>query len=378
MNSEDVELAAKEEYHIEVSGNRKLRLMVTAGIAEVRGQELLSDKWYVFSNISISISTFTGARLRIDGMCELRYVTRAPMTYEIFKYFDRIKAMYENDENNKITRIMVLGCGRTTFSITLANYFIRTHNKVIFTEIDPSKGNIFPGTIGSTFVESIIEYSEGFKLNNPQCLYYGSTCLENMDLFDLQVDTLHKITRSRDEYFQIILGPTLDSAVLNNLIKRMEIAEVVFVGDERLYNKMELVVNKVFIENNGYIKGNNDVSASINRYFNGPNGEYTPCTLILKQDWKIVRIGEEHAAPESALPLGGTRHVGKSSVNSAELSDNCIMAISEAETEEEVSTAPVVGFVACLDEKKSRILCTQSRLPKGRFLIKGNVRYLEY
>lgn len=134
----------------------------------------------------------------------------------------------------------------------------------------------------------------------------------------------------------------------------------------------------MFVENHGYVRSSNDVPASITRYFNGSNNEYTPCTFIVKQDWKIVRVGEEHAAPDSALPLGGTRRVGKSSVNPAELSESCILAISEAQTEDEVPTALVAGFIACLDDKKFRVLCTQPRLPKGTYLVKGSVKYVEY
>lgn len=220
MDYEEVELAANQEYRIEVSAGKRLRVMATAGIAEVRGQELLGDKWYIFTNICASISTFTGAKLRIDGTCELRYVSRSTMSAGVFNYFDRLRSMGGRGEEKKIERIMVVGAGRTTFCTTLANYFLRMHQKVTFTEIDPSKGNIFPGAIGSTLVEAIVDYAEGFKLNNPQCLFYGSTEIENVELFDLQINALQSAIRGREQFFQMVLAPMVEPTMLNNLIKR--------------------------------------------------------------------------------------------------------------------------------------------------------------
>lgn len=368
----EVELGTHQEYRLEVSDSKKIKVMVIAGLAEVRGQELLNDKWYTFSNIKTAIFTFTGAKLKIDGACDLQYIAVASMFPKVFSYFDQLKSSPENK------RIVVLGNGRSTFCATLANYFVRMHQKVIFTEIDPAKGNIFPGALSTMVVDTLVDYQENFKLNNPVCLFYGSTEIDNPDLYDLQIGALVNVVESKGlPYFHMILAPEMNAENINSLIKQFSVHEVVFVGNERLYHAMDLVVDKLFIENSGYIL-ENTIARRISNYFNGINSEYTPCTFLVKQDWNVVRVGEEHAAPESALPLGAARKVGKTGINKTEPIEGHVLAISEAEQEEDVATGAVVGFIVCVDEKKFRVLCTQPRLPKLSYLIQGSIKYVDY
>lgn len=368
-----VELATNQEYRIEVMENQKLRIMVIAGIAEVRGQELLNDKWHVFTKIRTSIFTFTGAKLKIDGTCELQYKAISSPMPKIFSYFDYL---YKTPNLNKT--ILVLGHGRSTFCSTLANYFVRMHKSVLFTEIDPAKGNIFPGALSSMVVSSLVDYKTGFNMSSPTCFFFGSTEIENMELYELQIDALIDSVEKRNFVgLHMILAPELSVDMLNILIKKFKICETVIIGDERLFNKLNLLSNKLQIENSGYIH-ENTVAASINRYFNGFENEYKPCAFLVKQPWQVVRIGEEFIAPESALPLGATRKVGKTGVNKTEPVCNAVLAISEAATEAEVPTSKVIGFAVCLDEKKFRILCTQPKLPKNAFLIQGSIRYIDF
>lgn len=396
MECEEVELRTNEEYRIEVPAGKQLRIMVVAGLAEVRGQELLSDRWYTFCGIATAVSTFTGAKLRIDGTAELRYVGRSALAPAVFGYFDRVV------QDARVRRILVVGRGRSTFCATLANYFVRTHRPVRFTETDPGSGDIFPGVVGSVLVESIVDYRENFRLNNPLCFFYGSTEIENMELYDIQAEALIRATRASDAErreearggepgapakeeaapeipFEIILAPTLSVDLLNALAKRFQVDEAVVVGDERLFNIAQLVIPKVFVENGGFAMQppNTAVSASIARYFGGVDSEYTPCSFVLRGP-SVVRIGEEHAAPDSALPLGGSRRVGRAETAPAVPVENSVLAISEATCLEDVPVSPVAGFIVLLDEKKLRVLCTQPRLPKCQFLIQGSLKYVEY
>ena len=252
------------------------------------------------------------------------------------------------------------------------------HKKITFIEIDPSKGNIFPGSLSILEVDSIVDYQEGFKLNNPYLLYYGNTEIDNPELYDLQIDALIRSLNDRKlNNFNKILAPEMSTENLNNLIKKFKVTETVFVGDERMYNRINLISKKVYIENSIYIS-ENTVPKSIHRYLNGINNDYTPCSFVVKGGYEVVRIGEEHVAPESALPLGGNRKVGKTAVNKVELNENCVLAISEAKEESEVTTSPVVGFVICVDEKKFRVLSPQPKLPKNNFLIQGKIKYIDF
>lgn len=368
----EVELGRYQEYRIEVTENQKFKIMVIMGLAEIKGQELLNDKWYVFSDIKAAIFTFTGAKLRIDGNCELQYTVEKLCFRKIFNYFD------DNKKSNKT--VLVLGKGRSTFCATISNYFVRMHKQTDLIEIDPSKGNIFPGTLSLLHVDTLVDCQENFKLNNPICFFYGSLIVENKELYELQTSALAEYLQKNSfdmETFKMIIAPELTIDETNNIIKKFRVSEVVIIGDERLFHKINYIVPKFFIENDGYICENR-VSKSINRYFNGYNNEFTPCSFIVKYDWNIVRIGELYSAPESALPLGATRKVGKTDICKTELAENSILAISEAESEENLATTPVVGFIVCLDEKKFRILCTQPKLPKLKFLIQGDFKYIDF
>lgn len=377
----EVDIDRNSEYRIEVAPGKKLRVMVLRGLAEVLGQELLNDKWHVFSDIKIAIFTFTGAKLRLDGTAELQYPVLRPFMPQVFAYFDGLRPSYSRT-------VIVVGSGRTTFCTALINFLVRLHHRAIFTEIDPSRGNIFPGTLSTMAVDGLVDYNEGFHLNNPSCLFYGSTDLDNMELYDLQVHALVKIIErmaapdgqaARGESVHLIVAPEFGSDKLNELVKEFGADEVVVVGNERLFHQLSLIVGKVFIENTGYTQqGTGGIAKSIGRYFNGVGGMYSPCSITLKNKHEIVRIGEEHAAPESALPLGAARKVGRTGINRTELVSNCVLAISEAQKEEEVATSIAAGFVVVTDPSKMKMLCTQTALPRCTYLVQGSIQYLEY
>lgn len=365
----EVELKANEEYRIEVLENQKLKVMVVHGLAEMRGQELLNDKWYIFSDLKSAIFTFNGCKLRIDGECELKYKAASNIPF-IFEYF------LNNKEKNKT--VIVIGKGRTFFCSSLINYFIRIHKTVDFIELDPSTSNIFPGCVSFLHVNTFVDCAENFRLNNPICLFYGSTSINNTDLFQLQTSSLNELSENFPEKgnFKVILCPNVDEEDLNLIIKVFRAVEILVVGDERLFHKRNFIVPKIFVENHAYIQGN-VISKSIHRYFNGYN-EFTPCSYVIKQDWPVFRIGEQFSAPESALPLGSTRRIGKTDPCKVELIENSVLAISEADSEDKIATSPVMGFIICLDEKKFRILATQPKLPKSKYLIQGDIKYLDF
>ncbi len=419
------------EYRIEVGEHQKYKVMVIGGLAEVDGQELLNDKWYVFQHIRIGIFSFTGAKIRVDGDTEMAYLSGSSIAPQVFGYFDErmgeriIMKMKNCDKSNcndkvnfsdksncndkvnfsdksncndklnsddmsnfndklnsdskvfTVNTIMVIGHGRTTFCATFINYMLRMHQKVMFAEIDPGRGNIFPGTLGCMIVDQIVDYQDRFRLNNPKCFFFGNTDVENIDLFDKQVDALFKIIRTKMEgHFNVVLAPMMDDERVDALVERLGIDEVVVVGNERMFHSHKFRSPKVFIENNTYVCSNN-ISKSISAYFNGTSGQFSPSSFTVKQKWAIVRIGEEYVAPDSALPIGAVRKVDKLGINRVELQKNTVLAISEAKREEDIITTPVAGFVVCLDPTNFRILSPQPKLPSGIFLIQGSFKYSE-
>ncbi|EQB62333.1 polyribonucleotide 5 -hydroxyl-kinase clp1 isoform 2 [Vairimorpha apis BRL 01] len=72
------------EYRIEVGDTQKLKIMILTGSAEIKGQELLLEKWYTFSNIKTFIFTYHGCILKIEGTSDLQYISSNTNVLSIF------------------------------------------------------------------------------------------------------------------------------------------------------------------------------------------------------------------------------------------------------------------------------------------------------
>ncbi|KAH9412242.1 hypothetical protein HK407_01g01350 [Ordospora pajunii] len=372
----EVCLERNQEFRIEVGEGQRLKVMVMSGLAEVKGQELLNERWYTFNNTRTFVFTFSGCKLKVDGVCDLQYVsdvTNVPSIFNIVRFFAS-----RGFEYGKMRTFMVVGNGRSTFCFTLINFFVRLGKKVLFTEIDPAKGNVFPGALSTMHVDTLIDCVEGLRLTNPLSFYYGSTEIGNMDLYDAQTMRLQEAIQAKGvNDFHLILCPEGTSMFYDALIKRFEVDRVVVVGDERMYHSMKVIAEKMMIRRSGYVE-EKDVGRSISRYFKGVNGEYTPFSFNVKYKWKVVRVGEMYVAPMSALPLGTSRKVGCVEASEVEVVEGSVLGISEAKSIEEVARLPVVGYVVVIDRNTFKILCTQPRLPKYTFFVQGDMRHVEY
>lgn len=371
----EIILNKNEEYRIEVDEAQKYKIMVIEGLAEIKGQELLQSKWYIFKNTKTFIFTFNGCKLKVEGNCKLAYVSPNSNIPQIFSFFHYFISNDFNFKNNKT--FMVVGKGRTSFCTTIINYFVRLHKKVLFTELDLKKGNIFPGSLSSILVDTLIDYAQHIKLNNLISFYYGSYELSNKDLWDIQTERLvNAIEKKNIDTAHFILVHEADNKLYNEIIEKFKVDKVVVIGDERMYHVIETNTQKLFIKNTGYIY-ENTISKSISRYFNGGDNEYTPYSFNVKYKWKTIRIGEDFLAPESALPLGSARKLGTLRPNETEPEDHAILGISEAKDMEDIINLPVVGYVVVLNQSNFKILCTQSKLPKYSFFIQSDLKCLD-
>lgn len=351
------------EYRIEVGDTQKLKIMILTGSAEIKGQELLLEKWYTFSNIKTFIFTYHGCILKIEGTSDLQYISSNTNVLSIF------------DLINLSGPILVLGKGRTTLCTTLINYYIRLHKKVLFTEIDLKKGNIFPGSLSTVHIDSLITYEEHIKLKNVLSFFYGNLHINNKDLYFKLINNLQNaIFKKQCGDLHLILAPDETNEYYDEICKIFCIKQIVVVGDERKFNLIKTSTNKIYIQLTGYIYENN-VNKSIDRYFNGLNNEFTYHTFCVKRKWNIFRVGEECLAPESALPLGSTRKLDTLAVNEVDLKDNSIIGISEARSEDDIINSPVLGYCLVKNADTFKIMCCQPKLPKYSFFIQGDLLY---
>lgn len=385
-----IEIARNKDFRIEVNELQKLKIKIIKGLAELKGAELVNNKWYLFTDTKTSIFTFTGCDLEIEGECELAYIGERSNFPKLFDIYNGIV------QSKNVKNILILGQGQSTTAITMCNYFIRDQKKILFTELDTSKGNIFPGTLSVMAIRNIS--INHFSLNNPFCLFYGSKEAENMELYELQMMEISKkakelIENETDIIGNVVIAPFIDFNSLNKMITQYNINFIIVSKDERLYHrikpKIQISIN--FIPNNGFIS-ENKIIKSIKRYFYGEQlsevnnnfvfkNIFTPSRIILNNkthSFSIIKVGEDFIAPDSALPIGANRKVGIIGVEDVDLIENSILAISDATDRDEVALKPVVGFLVCLDEKKGRVLSIQPKLPKMNFLIQGNIKYIEY
>lgn len=422
-----ISIPRNRDFRIEVNESQKFKIRCLLGFAEFKGAELVNDRWYVFTDAKTSIFTFSGCELEYEGECDLFYIGERSSYPKLFDIYSTFK---------KDERILLIGEGKSTMAITLSNYSIRDKRTVFFGEIDPQKGNIFPGTLSCMKVENIT--LDQFQLNNPHCLFFGSKEIENMELYEMQMQEIaKKMNTLSDDSTVILSAPFIDYNLLDKMIQAFKITQVVVSKDERLYNRLKMQVksnsNKKsgeptepeenspqegdilpeedakkiklseappkqlgevsisFVSTTGFTY-ENKVSRSIKRYFNGEiYGEqndifskravYTASRIVLNNKnntFTVVKIGEEFMAPDSALPLGASRKVGVMGVEEVELVENSVLAISEATEQEDVALSPIVGFLVCLDEKKGRVLSIQPKLPKMSFIIQGNIKHIEF
>ncbi|WUR03544.1 polyribonucleotide 5'-hydroxyl-kinase (CLP1) [Vairimorpha necatrix] len=366
----ELTLLKNQEYRVEINDTQKFKFMILSGSAEIKGQELINEKWYTIKNTKTFIFSYTGCKLKIDGSCDLQFISNITNVPEIVKIFNFIL------KNNEKT-FLIVGKGRTTFCTTIINYFIRLHKKILFTEVDLKKGNIFPGSLSTIHLDTLVDFNEHFKLSNVLSFYYGNLEIKNFDLYWTQISRLKEaIDKKNVEDVHLILAPNESNKYYQELIKKFKIDRLICIGDERKYNQIEIPISKTFIPLSGYIE-ENTVEKSISRYFNGPNNEFTPFSFSVKRKWNVLRIGEECLAPESALPLGSTRKLNTLEINEVLLENNNILGISEAKNQEDVLLAPVLGYCVITNKDTFKILCPQAKLPKCSNFIQGDIKFMD-
>jgi polyribonucleotide 5'-hydroxyl-kinase len=360
----EIALEPFHEFRFEVNAEQELKVFVIEGNCEILGQELLNERWHTFRNTKSFLYTLKGCKLRVEGTCELQYVSDDSVIPEIVALFLSL--------NKNPKRTLILGKSRSTVAVTLLNLFIRAHKKVVFAELDPGTGNlIFPGVIGSVLVDNVVDFSKGFEMFNMLVYFYGSSKINDKDHY---YRILEELSAKEHEHLTIILGPNnLDH--IKKVHEMFKVDRVVVVGDERLLNMIPTEMEKSKIKLSSGVTEDNS-SKKVHDYFYGKNDKLTPFSLNLR-DQRIFSKENEMLAPESALPLGTTRKMKVDAVKEVEFLNNYVMAIVDCQSEDDILTSPAIGFFLALEKETLRVLAPQSKLPKEKFLLRGDIKYFE-
>lgn len=360
----EIALEPFNELRFEVGPEKEFKVFVIEGNCEILGQELLNERWYTFKNARSFLYTLKGCKLRIEGAPELQYVSDESNIQDAVSLFLKLNSHPRN--------VMVLGKARSTLALTLINFFARVRKKVIFTELDPSSGNlVFPGVIGSTLIDKIVDFNKGFDVLNTLAYFYGTTKIKDKDHY---IKVLEELSKKGQDHVNIVIGPN-NMTFIEKIHGMFKIESIVVVGDERMMHMIPIDVDKTRIRpSSGLV--DDDATKKIHSYFYGRSSELTPFSLNLKGQ-KIFSKENEMLAPETALPLGASRKLQSSPVKEVEFSENSIMAIVDCQDEQRVLTSPCTGFLLALEKETQRVLSPQSKLPKDQFLFRGDIRYFE-
>ncbi|TBU03788.1 CLP1-like mRNA cleavage and polyadenylation factor [Hamiltosporidium magnivora] len=378
--STEKEMPPNYELRLEISEEKQLKITVLQGNCEVKGQELLLEKTYLFSSIKTFLYTFTGCKIKLEGSYDVMYMSAQTNVPNIFKFF-----MSQLSEPT-FEKILVIGKGRSTFSTILTNFFIRLHRKVLFTDLDPQCSNIiFPGTISSTIVDKLIDYKDGISVYQPLVYFYGNTVLNNLEYYFLLLQELQNaiIKKSHKDIHIFICPNNISDEHFKKICNIFEINKVIVIGDERLFSFLEFEPKINICQSNGYIDALNDLNYNfenekISKYFYGSDNEYTPYSINLKigTNLSVVSICEENILPATALPLGTVRKAGFGEIKDVRPSIGSVLAISDSDRRDNVHISPVIGFfVVNSTDTITKVLAPQSKPPKASFLIQGDIKY---
>ncbi|EJW04759.1 hypothetical protein EDEG_01049 [Edhazardia aedis USNM 41457] len=366
------ELLKHHEFRFEVS-DKPVKIRVVKGHCEIKGEEMILGKCYRFLDCKTFLFAHEDSVLEIEGDFDASYETDNTNVLQLLRFFIKINGIKkeanfkfaQNDNTNIFEQktFTVLGQGKSTFVQTLANYLIRYNKKVLITELNPSTGFLlFPGCISSVLVQKLIDAAGENKFENMITFFYGSSNISyNPDFYSEILKNLNEILGKKDFDFHFIIG---DEKIVERCcdLENLNGCKIV-LKDEKLFSK--IIGNKILITNGAYEAKDKGI-----KFFSAK--EFT--TYNIKMWTKVVRIGEEFVAPETALPIGSERKTEKNTVLESKPRKNMILGASYAEEESEVVTAPIKGFVL-VNEVGDGFVKVHSPQPnlKSKFLLQGEI-----
>ncbi|OAG29470.1 polyribonucleotide 5'-hydroxyl-kinase [Nematocida displodere] len=385
----DVELKPGCELRIEVPTNGKVKFVVSENTAESNGQELLLGKWYTVKEELFFIFTYTGCKVKLAASEAFSYVSEDSTVPYIFNVFSNLI-------HTEKKRLLIVGEGRTTLANTLTNYFVRGGEKVLQIDLDVHGGSLlFPGTMTMTVIDEVYSQVEPLSTSEKLSYFFGSpSASDNTDLYSLLLQETLAVAKQKDFTGpSVVIGhKQITKEEIEKTMQAYSIDYLLVIGDEKLYNQVSTDQKIHLPRFPGLIPRDTErrrqqISSRIKRYFYGEHEEYSPSTLTInigersekEGAYRVVQVGDEFMAPMSALPLGSSKRKNSTSVTECLPTAGSVLAISSAETLEEVSTSPVVGFLTILEvisETQLKVLSPQPKVPQRPFLIQGKIRLL--
>ncbi|KAJ3225371.1 hypothetical protein HK099_006912 [Clydaea vesicula] len=433
----DIKMEAEQEFRFEVN-QKKIKLKVKEGFAEIFGTELALDVPYLFHNTKLSVFTWKGCILSMFGECEVDYIAGDTPMYTYLNTHLALEGLRERArfEKKNGPRVLILGgsdVGKTTLSRILLNYGVKMEKKMMFIDLDVNEGSVsLPGVLSASSIQNPIDPEEGFGSTplttniSPLCYYYGYLdCLEKSTAYGVLMKKLSEVVEKKtsiDEETRyagyIINTPSQFSEntgydLLFQAVEDFKVDALLIIGHERLYSDMKKKYNDfkeihvVKIDKSGGVvqrdkKFRKQLQMDrIKEYFYGSptennRAELNPYRNIIRfSDVNIRRIGDSAQAPTSALPLGIDRKSREtkmlkvipgdillhSVLGITHLEKNAEQTLTNEEESQLILSSNLLGFfyVSEVDEAK-QIITVLSPNPlklRNKYFLMGSLKWVE-
>ena len=417
-NSELIKLGAEQEYRFE-TGKEGVTVQVVSGSAESFGAEAAEKAEYVFGpDTKASMYTWEGARLQVTGAVAEGYVagsTPMPMYANVHDSLQSLRNTAKASGGKVGGPVVVVAgpqdVGKSSLCKILVNYAVREGGTPVYVDLDVGQGGVtVPGMLSAAILERPFDIATGVPEGSvPLVYFFGHTSPgENIPLYDRM---LEKVADQVSTTFAGSPDIGATGAIINtcgwidgkglDILKhsiRVFDADIVLVLDnDRLaqvltsHFSLDPTTTVVQLPKSGGVVTRSSPfrraarAAKISEYFYGPYGDLCPAaTPIYFRDVHIFRIGIGEAAPLSALPLGAEPEpepiVLTKVLPTAEL-NSCLLAVSFAQSEDEILDANIGGFLHVtdvqVDKAKMMVLAPSHGELPGPFLLLGDIEWIQ-
>lgn len=420
-NVRQFDLAAEHELRFEVPatcGDATITLL--SGSAEIFGVEMALNRAYSLApSMNAAAFTWFGAKLNLVAPPEaLAYTaTDTPMPEYV-----RAHAVIQSHrdaarESGSIgPRVVVVGprdSGKTTLANILTAYCVRKNSSSVLVDLDPTATGaiaIVPGAMSVSVVTHLDIEEGGSIVERVSTIMYGNVSVKDNlpvvkkvlgSIGDLLNDLMSREQNSPHTGCIVDMCGDVDGEegidLLLSGIKAIE-ADVVFVlGGERLFASIrgrltDATTQVVLLTKSGGVVTRDAVarqrrrSQRIREYFYGSDNRLNPFSTVI--DFSTVTIlqigGEAAIVPDSLLPIGAESTLNPLKPSIVPLSRellHSLLGVSQADSEDDVLTSAVHGFVhvSKIDVERNTLTVlapSPGKLP-SKFLVCGSIKWME-
>jgi len=408
-------LEKDSELRFEVELQNEAQLLLTHGQAEIFGTELVKNRQYNFcSGDKIAVFTWHGCTLELQGQLEFAYVSsETPMVIYLNLHVAMEQRREKAGKSNPPSvgpKIMICGptdVGKSTLCRLLLNYAVRMGRRPIYVDLDLGQGSIaIPGTVGALLVERPADVEEGFSLQTPLVYHHGGNNPgTNLSLYTTLVSKLSEVIHERFERKEKarISGCIINTCgwvvgegfkLLLDTAGSFDVDAVLVIDQEKLYNQLKTKLSdKIQIlylpKSGGVVERSTEVRKNkrderVREYFYGGKTPLYPHVFDISfNDVRIYKVGAP-SVPDSCLPLGmepENTDLKPVPVNPSRELLHCVCSVSTAESEQEVVTSNVAGFVVItnvdLDSRTYTILSPAPRPLPFKILLRSSIKFMD-